>query len=413
MLLILLLFICGCNKKDNPEFSKILIKGSVTGGVSNKKAGLFMANNEVSLSDAQKVILFYSSGDYDVFNVVNGTFTAGGYEGSATAVVFVGNDNSYIGCLQAGSLSVLPLVSLRDGDKTVIDLSSLTLDGTNVIPSNNPIGKEIVMNEDEIERLRQFGAFYESLSQNIDLDTNGKADIIEDKEILVSTIHDIYGGKWGLNNSGPQVISESNFHVSYSIRLWGGNSIKPQSNTEINLSGPVNSPYSNIEQYHFADAPDGFIAFFRRSDYIPMSHEMPYGDIYPPFKNGKYKITVNDQSYSFNYYSVDAKYLFVLAIPTVHTNEMDEVTYISVEYRNLDGSSVNAQNFVYQTMVQLNDKNSQIEQIGLNWESPKHKTNTELFNFVPTKKILVSDLDRINVFYVDLVGNSYNIFFTK
>ena len=85
----------------------------------------------------------------------------------------MGENNSYIGCLHSGGLNALPLISLKEGDNTVIDLSTLTLDGTNVIPANNPIGDEIKLNQDEIERYQQLGAFYESLSYNIDADNDG------------------------------------------------------------------------------------------------------------------------------------------------------------------------------------------------------------------------------------------------
>ena len=74
-------------------------------------------------------------------------------------------DNRFIGCLNAGGLNVLPLVSLKDGDNTIIDLSSLTLAGKLVIPANNPIGDEIDLNDGEVNWYKELGAYYESLSQ--------------------------------------------------------------------------------------------------------------------------------------------------------------------------------------------------------------------------------------------------------
>jgi len=411
LLILIASLVTSCNKDDLPE--RVTIKGTISYGISNHKAGLKLASQAASLSDAQKVVLFYSSGDYDIYNIENGSFAASGYEGTATALAFVGANNSFIGCLQAGGVNVLPLVSLRDGDKTVIDLSTLTLEGTNVIPANNPIGNEIHLNEEEIERFRQFGAYFESLSKNIDTDGDGKADILDDKEVLVSTIHQIYCGKWGLNNVAPQIIGESSFYVNYNIRVWVGRAINPQSSAQWNLTGPESSPYNYIEQSHYHEAQNGFIAYFRRPGMAPAPPGMPYSSVFLPFKNGTYKIAISNKQYSFNYSTVDAKYLFVLAIPTIHTNDKNEITSISVEYKDLNGRPVNAENFVYQTMIQLNKGNNQLEQIGVIWEPPHYKKNTELYNFVPTKKILVSDVDRLNVVYVDLVGNSYYCDFRK
>jgi len=49
---------------------------------------------------------------------------------------------------------------------------TLTLDGTNVIPANDPIGDEINLTEEEIEWYKELGVYYESLSKNIDADND-------------------------------------------------------------------------------------------------------------------------------------------------------------------------------------------------------------------------------------------------
>jgi len=99
----------------------------------------------LSLSDAKKVLVFNST-SYQLFNIEGSSFTAEALSGTATALAFLDEGNRYIGCLCAGGLNVLPMVSLKNVDNTVIDLSTLTLDGTSVIPANNPIGDEISLN---------------------------------------------------------------------------------------------------------------------------------------------------------------------------------------------------------------------------------------------------------------------------
>jgi hypothetical protein len=47
------------------------------------------------------------------------------------------------------------------------------------------------------------------------------------------------------------------------------------------------------------------------------------------------------------------------------------------------------------------------------WESPEAKSNNELYTFRPSKAIQVSELNNINVCYMDMVGNAYNIGFNK
>lgn len=404
---IILLFVCfsiliSCNK-DKGESNGIIIKGTLSSSTPNLKSTNTLAN-------AKKIMVFNSSGGYELFNIEDSSFAARAMQGSAVGLVFLDANNNFIGCLQAGGLNVMPLVSLKDGDKTVIDLQTLTLDGTNVIPSNNPIGKDILLNPQEIERYRQFGAFFKTLSQNIDADGDGKADLIDKKALYVSTMYDIYCGMWGLNNTAPQLIDTSLLLVNYSLRIWGEKAIIPV-NTEVTLSGPEGSPYNNIQRFHYSPAPDGFITFFHRP--IPAPNGYPFGSMFLPFDNGKYTLNLDNKTYSLFYSKVDAKYYFVLAIPTVHTNSNNEITSISIEYKDMNGATINPENFVYQTSINLKNGGFSLEQIGALWESPGAKTNTELYNFVSHHKIKETELTAVDVSYLDLVGNSYSISFRR
>ncbi len=402
--------ILSCHKDISSDTQGIIIKGTISANSQKKNASLKSASTVSALADAKQILVFNSSGGYELFNIADSSFAARAMQGTAAALVFLGSDNNFIGCLQAGGLNVLPLVSLKDGENTVIDLSNLTLEGTAVIPANNPIGNEINLNPEEIERYRQFGSFFKSLSQNLDADGDGNPDIIDRKALYVSTIYDIYCGMWGVNNTPPQIIDTSRFFVNYTFRIWGEKSLIP-SNNEVILSGPEGSPYNDIDKSYSTTAPDGFIVFFRRPANAPPGY--PFGSSFLPFGDGKYTLNLDNKTYSLLYSAVDARYYFVMALPTVHTNENNEITSISVEYKDVNGETINPENFVYQTMVQLNNEGNQLEQIGVLWESPQCKTNKELYNFVSSKKIKGSELTGINVCYLDLVGNSYNINFRK
>jgi hypothetical protein len=297
-------------------------------------------------------------------------------------------------------------VSLKDGDNTVIDLSTLTLDGTSVIPANNPIGNEIDLNEEEIAWYKELGVYYESLSKNIDADNDGVPDILDKKDFNISTIFDIYCGTWGWNDSIPQINDTSGFFVNYTLRIAGGKALIP-SNSNIVVSGPEASPYSDIMQTHYATGPDCFIAFFQRSTPAPPGY--PYGSAFLPFEKGKYTVTLDAKNYTLNYSNINARYFFILAEPTIHTNSNNEIVSVSVEYRDMDNNSVTAENFVYQTQVTLNGTQNQLCQIGTLWENPEAKTNTEIYNFILPNPIPLSELRGLSIMYLDLIGNAYNI----
>lgn len=408
-LCLLVLIVISCNKIFTGS-DGILIKGTIPSSEAKKGSGFSTDASAYTLSDAARILVFNSSGEYEMFAIKDSTFAARALQGTAVALVFLAEDNSVIGSLQSGGLNVLPLVSLSDDENTVIDLSSLHLEGNDVLSSYNPLGTEIILNDEEIERFRQFGSFFRSLAQNIDADADGKADILDKKELFVSTMHNIYCGNWGLNDT-PPVLDTANIFINYQLRIWGGKNLMPESQA-LTLYGPEGSPDAvTLSTSRFAEAPDGFITFF--SQEVPAPGTNPFGSILLPFDNGSYVLTIDNNTYRLNYSMVDARYLLVLAIPTVHTNENGEITSVTVEYRDLNNEQIIPENFIYQTMVQLGGNNTQLCQIGSIWEAPRAKKNTELYNFIPPVPVSLSDLIGVNVSYVDLVGNSYSITFNK
>ncbi len=399
---------CSRDNESNWNGSRIVIKGKISRSTL-KSTGSGSANS-LLLSDAKKILVFNSTG-YQLFDIGDSSFTVKALSGTATALAFLNEENNYIGCLCSGGLNVLPLVSLKNGDNTVIDLSNLTLEGTSVIPENNPIGNEINLNGEEIAWYKELGVYYESLSKNIDADNDGIPDVLDKKDFNISTIFDIYCGSWGLNDSPPQINDTANFYINYALRIAGGKSLIP-SNSNIAITGPEASPYIDIRQTHYATGPDCFIAFFQRETPPPPGY--PFGSAFLPFGKGKYTVTLDAKNYTLNYSNINAKHFFILAEPTVHTNNQNEIISISVEYRDMGNSIVKAENYVYQTMLQLSgNQGKQLCQIGTLWENPEAKSNTEIYDFVLPSPIPLSDLQNLSVCYLDLIGNAYNIIYIQ
>lgn len=397
---VLVLAGCGTNDDSSSDIPKVVIKGTLS-DVGQKKS-----DQVLSLSDARKVLVFNSSG-YNLFSISNNSFTAEAAMGTATALAFLDNDNRYIGCLSAGGLNVLPLVSLKDGDNTVIDLSTLTLEGITVLPANNPIGNEINLNEDEVARYKALGTYYEALSKNIDADNDGVPDLLSKREFNISTVFDICCGMWGLNDSPPVVNDASSVFINYSMRITGAKSLIPANQT-IKVSGPEGAPHNDIKQDGYTVAPDCFISFFNRQ--APSPSGSPFGSAFLPFMAGKYTVTLDAKDYTLHYSNINADFFLILAKPTIRTNSNNQVVSISVEYTDRNQVPVISENFVYQTMVQFTRKQSTlVNQIGALWESPEAKTNTELYHFVLSEPIPLSELDHVTVCYLDLIGNAYNI----
>lgn len=405
LVFVILFATLSCSKSNDSEFNvpRIVIKGTLSG--SNLTSRALNTANLLSLSDAKKVLVFNST-SYKVFDIVNNSFTANAVSGTATAIAFLDANNQYIGCLAAGGLNVLPLVSLKDGDNTIIDLSTLTLNGTSVIPANNPLGNSILLNNEEIAWYKELGGYYESLSKNIDADNNGVPDILSKSDIGLSTIFNISCGPWTLNNASLQVVDTNQIFINYILRVCTGKTLKPV-NTNVIVSGPAGSPHNDIIQMSYAFGPDCFIASFCRE--APAYQGNPLGAVMLPFGKGTYTVTLENKNYTLNYANISAKHFFILAKPTIHTNSKNEIISVSIDYRDTENKSVTAENYVYQTQVTLDGPQAQLAQMGALWENPEAKTNSDLYNFTLPTPVPMSQLSRLSVMYLDLIGNSYNI----
>lgn len=404
LLFVLLFAIQACNKDNDLKSnnSRIVIKGTIPGSI-RKSAGLEPAD-QLSLSNAKKVLVF-NSDEYKLFSIEDSSFSVEAQSGTATALAFLDAGNKYIGCLCSGGLNVLPLVSLKDGDNTIINLSTLTLVGTSVIPANNPIGNEINLNEEEIARYKELGTYYESLSKNIDADNDGIPDILANKQLSISTLFSTQGGQWGINDIAASVVDTSKLFINYMVLINGGKGLT-FSDGNISFSGPEESPSDNISIHGYnltPGGPQGFLASFKRELFRPPP-DAPDWNVLLPFKKGAYTLTLDDNKlYSLNYSNISSKYYLVLIIPTLHTNEEGKLVSISLEYKLPDNKSiVNPINLLTSVMVHLGNPQEF-------YNSP-WLTNETGFTVINLGAPLdISSLHHVDIFYDDILGNQYDI----
>lgn len=411
VLVIISLLVFSCKKNnndqgnpDNPNGNQnqgIVIKGkiAVTAAVSsnNLKSG-----STLTLADAKKVLI-YSGASYTLVDIVNGSFTGGAESGSATALVFLDANNKYIGNLFAGGLYVLPLDSLKNGKNTTIDLTTLTLSGTSVIPAHNPLGDEIVITAAEINCLKAVSGYYESLSKNIDANNDGVPDIIANKQINIYTMFAICVGKWGINSTLPTIRNIDNCYINYTLHFRGGNGLDV-SGRSFALSGPEGVAYSDIELHDFI-INDTFLATFKRVTPAPV--DAPWGSTFLPFKAGTYTLTLNgSQTYTLTYSNIGAKSNLLLVIPTIHTNSDGKMTSVSFDYKLPNGSTVNPSTILTDVSMQLFDSNRAYVFDGSR-DRLTSKTGYGTYTF--KTPVDISTLWQMDIFYNDILGNQYDI----
>jgi hypothetical protein len=405
LLIIACILFAGCKKEDNADDAdRIEIRGTL---VSGSKGSSSVKGFSANLLDATKVLIFYGN-RYDLAEISNGTFSVNAETGKPTALVFLDASNNFIGNLFAGGLNMLPLGNI-DGSATVIDLQNLTLTGTTVIPSHDPIGDEIDITSEEATRFRELGGYYEFLAKNIDADNDGVPDILNKKDLRISSRFEVYGGSWGLNTTQPSEFDISGLRINYSVRIEGNISMSPSNSNTVALSGPVDSPYSDIVKERFQADKDCFITFFSRPG--ELLHNSPIVNNLLPFKKGIYSFTLDGSTdYTLNYSNINAGYFLVIASPTLHTDNEGRITSVTINYKLPDNTIVDPENFVTILQLMFRNKDGSRVEIGALYESVQSRiTLKDLTNITIENPFPLSNLNELSVNYNDMLGNEYNI----
>jgi hypothetical protein len=396
--LLLSAILFSCKKDDGNQGNQATGAGGITikGRISGTRNAT-LKSGTLTLTDAAKVLVF-NPDRYTLADIVNGSFTVKADVGSVTALIFLDANNKYIGNLFAGGLNMLPLGG--DCDSTIIDLQSLTLDNTSVVPEHNPIGDEIQITDSEVTRLKELGGFFESLAQNLDADNDGVPDVLSNKQLSISSQFEIFQGHPGTDNTPPQPFDASQLRINYKVRISGNISMAPAIGNSVALSGPDGSPYTDIKTTSYI-ADLCFIAFFNRDTQTGWA----------PFKKGTYSFTLNgSQFYSLTYSNINAMYYLVIASPTLHTDGNGMVTSVSLEYKLPDNNSVvDPAKYVSRLQLQYNDNNNNHIEVGKLYGGVRIEdfSNVALPAPVPLSTLKGQNL---MVNYNDLLGNEYFVY---
>lgn len=393
-ILLLLLLISGC------EGSGLFQKKVKIKGVIEKKAPKGGYKGFL-LQDAKKVLIFYGI-DYDLADINNdGTFTGKAPLGSATVVVFLTQNNEFIGNLYMKGLNFLPLNSSASANVSTIDLSTLTQDSTRIIPANDPIGTQIILSQKEIDFMREVGSYYEALSKNLDMNNDGTLDVFQHGSIDINTSQSFQSGIFGVNAVAPQLIPDTSIDFNFIIHAvgdngWVDNPVDITAQNSI-ISGPLSIPY--------ADIVNAGNSYFNNKEFkLNYKRNMPFSGNAPPFGPGEYTLHLDNREFTFHYSNISMVSYVVRVIPTFQTDANDMVTGISLEYKLLDGTPVNPKTLmISDIMVQVNGTSYQ-QLLEIRHEDIVPAGYDYSFITLPNP-ISLAQISGVNLLYVDLCGN--------
>lgn len=399
-----ILLIMSCSKDKNSANSGIVIKGRISG--STMKGPDTKGPSVLSLTDAKKVFVAKINNGMlksEFIDISDGSFAATAELGIATALVFLDINNKYIGTLSTRGLNLLPLSNLTDGENTAIDLADLSLVGTSVIPSHDPFGNEIIISDDEVNRLKEIDGFFETLAKNIDADNDNIIDALNDNQLFIKTRFWVQASHWGVNGSSPLMSDIDVNNLGYQIELDGAGGFS-RPNTIV-LSGPEDVPYDDIStQFINSNGNGGFYSGISRIGGL--------------FKKGTYSIDIDGSVYTLDYANTDARQNQLFVLPTLNTNSEGKLVSIKLEYKLPDGSPVDPINILTDIMIQFTDDSGN-QYFNSPWLKNEGASIDQctcvsgVYLYTPDTPVDISHLNRITIPYNDLLGNTYFINWTK
>lgn len=402
MLFSIALFSCD---KDYVRIEKIRIRGQIGSGAMSAPAMSTRApESGYSLADATKVLIFYGN-EYDMVEIKNdGSFSGRAPLGSASCLVFLTSDNQFVGNLFAGGCHLLPLVAM---DKSVssINLSTLSLSGSRVIPSNDPIGSSIMLTDKELAFLSEVDNYYEALAENIDMNKDGRPDVQEGKRIELYQNHSFSGGMAGTVNSNPNVNSGTAINLNQSgIHLHGPNSILDNTDNSVaenaRLSGPAGNPHNDIQSDNcYINNKEFKLNFFRRG-YNQENHQ----NYNMPFDEGLYTLNIDNKTFTFEYKTVNMLDYLIFPVPFLHIDDSNRLTSITLSYQLTDGSEINPRHLM-SSGIDLRIADMEF----LTSPNAEFDDDYDYYTITFKNPINMALVNGLSLSYFDLLGNQYAV----
>lgn len=347
-----------------------------------------------------KVVAVYPSG-YEIVNFTGGVFSIDVRTDSPVLLLFFEDNGDYLGYLYLkNGIESLPMTRTREG-VTVINLQDLTINGTVLTPSHNPIGDEINLSPEERAIVAQLDDFFAVIARNPDADGDMKPDLMEGESYDFFILYFVEAGQFS-DNLTPSVITPANI-VAYRLAFCITTESPPES---VFFTGPEGSGLNNTPSDQAMELLPGVFGYGTPLMYEP---PVPLGGNYIITYGGRRLVfTMPDQSSASSH--------IVLAVPTVTLNPNGTINKISWRYLTGDGSGeVNPEGIFSSLEIDIDGTGAPYQ----NYPQPNRMYSsgwipiTTKEHVLPTQSIKWSDVTIIYMAYSDIYGNHYVASFHK
>ena len=280
-------------------------------------------------SKVSKVLAFFGDGRYAISDVAEeGSFSIDVAKGSPIGLIFVGDNDNYLGYLTLGNdVDSLPL-HYDEEDIATIDLQTLSSSSSsdNVVYSRaDVLEKKFQISQEEQKTLGYADNLFAAIVKNPDVDGNGTIDFLENKFFRLYIMYYFYGGDFE-GNLTPTVNQPSS-------EIWNGYKFGLRAGADwpetVYFSGPEGSGYNQEE----STPPE---VYENHTFYYSEYSENLNAPDYPPLGEYVIKYTLESGPGTLTFHVPDqseASENLVLPIPTVELNDNGSINKVSWIYQ--------------------------------------------------------------------------------
>lgn len=353
--------------------------------------------NDLGASEIAIVAALYVDGTYETASVSDGKFSISVQTHSPIGLAFLRQDESFVGYLSLGNgLSSIPLNLLAPG-VTEIDLQTLTLSGSIITPSNNPIGKSIPLSAEELAVLIQSNSMFAAYIEKPDVDGNGVVDFLQDEFFDLHILYFISGGHFTQASSQLTSLDETSIS-GYKFFFGARTSNRP---SFVTFSGPDGSGLSNLRDDGQPNVYDD------RTDYYSPQIISPS---IPPA--GQYVVTFNPTR-SFTYDVTDqssAPSRIVMFNPIITLNGDGTVNKVDWSYKvGSTTADLQIEKVIDKMEIQFDGEGTQtgVQQDRMYNSGEFAPTTTS--HTLSSQNVAWPDVTSFRIVYDDFYGNHYVI----
>ncbi len=208
LMIALIIIFAGCSKEDSDNASKTN-RVKITGKLPVTRSAT------IDGKEATKVLLFNTSGEITVTNIIDGTFTVQVNKDEPVGLIFSNEAKNFLGYLTLGQgIQSLPLNYLND-TTSIVNLGTMSANGNIVSASTDILSQFMKMNTEQIQKYRYASVNFSLYVKNPDTDQNGVIDMLEGKFYRLAFTYFGSGGNYTTTPAKLNAISVDSYRLMF------------------------------------------------------------------------------------------------------------------------------------------------------------------------------------------------------